>query len=160
MSQNRRDTRSIQEKAEKLVDIRHVMPWAGTLFTEGNGRFRLLIDKRRANLRANFEVPRADGRAKPGNKLRWINCHGAHQVFQNTTTEASPTRMGSANHLAQPVHENNRQAVCGEDGAGNARVASEAGVGIWAIAYVFRSELDDSGTVHLIQPSELTSANA
>jgi hypothetical protein len=68
----------------------------------------------------------------------WCDSHGTKQILDNASTQASPTAVGSADDCAFAISKDNGQAVSGEDGAGDARMAGKAGVSFDGLSDVIR----------------------
>ena len=67
-----------------------------TFGCEGVDRFGIMIKEGVTHFRADLEAVRTDGRAEPGLQGFGRNGHLAHQILDNTATQASPATVGGA----------------------------------------------------------------
>src|SRR5690554_3290364 len=112
--------------------------------------------KRITYLWAHLKLIRPDGRPQPGNKPVCGHFHSGDQVFQNPTTQTTPTGMGSANKASCLITQNHRQAVCTENSACQTRLASKTGIGFRVIIYILMSNLRHIDTMHLPEPGYIS----
>ncbi len=106
--------------------------------SEGLDRFRIMLKEGVTHFRADLEAVRTDGRAEPGLQGFGRNRHLAHQILDNTATQASPATVGGANNCSFAIGKDNGQAVSSEDGAGDARMTGVAGVSLGRLSDVVR----------------------